>query len=137
MTRRRLPCLAALLALAAPPAMADGFGFRTPSGNIYCNGSVDGGDLSCTIVSRDTGSAPAGIACPAGNELHVDMLQTGAVRAGCGGPSGRPSAYTDVAEYGATAAFGRISCVSQRTGFECRNADGRGFLLSRAAQRIW
>ena len=133
----KTPFLAVLLAFAAPPLLADGFGFRTPSGNIYCNGSVGGGDLGCTIVNRDPGSAPAGLSCPGGNELHVDLLQTGAVRASCGGPAGRMSSYTDIADYGVSANFGRIACVSQTSGFQCTNGDGHGFFLSRASQRIY
>ena len=49
-----------LLAFAFTPlnAAADGFGFQTPSGNIYCNGWVsDGGAISCQIVNR-TGHPP-------------------------------------------------------------------------------
>ena len=41
------------LALTTGAVMADGFGFMTPSGNIYCNGFVSGGGaIDCTIVSR-------------------------------------------------------------------------------------
>lgn len=43
---------------------ADGFGFPTPSGNIYYNDWVrDGGAISCTIIEKG-GSAPSSqLAC--------------------------------------------------------------------------
>jgi hypothetical protein len=119
--------------------MADGFGFRTPTGNIYCNGSLEGGaELSCTIVNRESGSSPAAIGgCPAGHEVSVDLGERGPARATCGGPAGRLSVYSDVASYGATGTFGRIVCLSEQTGFSCRNADGRGFFLSRRSQQVF
>jgi len=127
-----------LLGLAVP-ALADGLGFRTPSGNIYCNGSLQGGaELTCLIINREPGSAPAGIGdCPAGRELSVHIDETGPVAAQCGRPSGRLSTYTDIADYGVTGRFGRITCLSQRSGFTCGNADGRGFTLSRRAQTLF
>ena len=126
--------LALPLALAAPPAAADGFGFRTPSGNIYCNGMTTTPEIACVIVERDPGSAP--IDCPAGRQLEVAMAERGRVTARCGGP-GRASTYTDVAAYGVTGRFGRIECRSEQTGFTCTNADGHGFSLSRRSQRVF
>lgn len=123
----------------AVPAAADGFGFRTPSGNIYCNGSLDGGaQVGCVIVNREAGSEPAGFGtCPAGREYSVGISETGRVSGGCGKASGRISSYTDIADYGVSASFGRINCTSERTGFTCRNVDGHGFFLSRRSQQIF
>jgi hypothetical protein len=131
-----------LLVLTLPmaaPAMADGFGFRTPSGNIYCNGSIEGGaELTCIIVNRDPGSSSAGFgACPAGREFRVDLQERGPVNGSCGGASGSLSSYTDVANYGVTGTFGRIQCLSEQSGFSCRNADGHGFFLSRRSQQVF
>ncbi|MEL7182526.1 MAG: DUF6636 domain-containing protein [Pseudomonadota bacterium] len=128
--------IAALLCVAGP-ASADGLGFRTPSANIYCNGSLQSGqgggaDLGCTIINHN--GRPG---CPAGRQFNVDMDERGSVRASCGPPSGRASRYSDVAQYGVTATFGRITCTSQKTGFSCTNADGHGFFLSRASQRVY
>lgn len=119
--------------------MADGFGFRTPSGNIYCNGSLDGGAiLNCVIENRNDGSAPPAVGnCPAGRKLLVDLSETGPAQAQCGGATGGMSTYTDVADYGVSASFGRIDCTSQSTGFTCRNAEGRGFTLSRGQQQLF
>lgn len=134
----RLSPVAAAVLLASP-VMADGFGFRTPTGNIYCNGSIEGGaELTCTIVNRDPGSSPPGFGnCPAGYEFIVDLQERGPPTGQCGRPSGGPSTYTDVANYGVTGTFGRIVCLSEQTGFSCRNADGHGLSLSRRSQRVF
>jgi hypothetical protein len=52
-------------------------------------------------------------------------------------PLSRSKAGFDRADYGVTGAFGDITCHSARTGFECRNAEGRGFFLSRARQSVF
>jgi hypothetical protein len=119
------------------PAMADGFGFRTPSGNIYCNGGLDGAHVDCVIVNREGGSAPPGYSCPAGREFEVGLEERGPARAGCGRVSGRKSSYTAIAEYGVTDRFGQITCRSERTGFSCQNVDGHGFFLSRRSQKVY
>ena len=125
--------------VSGTPLLADGFGFRTPSGNIYCNGAMQGGPyLDCTIINREGGSAPPGFGnCPAGRSFHVSIQQSGQVSAACGSRSGRLSTYTDVANYGVSASFGRISCLSQSTGFSCQNASGNGFFLSRRSQQLF
>lgn len=134
----RLLIVSIVAVCCAAPVLADGFGFRTPSGNIYCNGEALDPYLGCTIVNREAGSAPSGLgSCPAGRELNVEINETGSVRVECGRAAGRLSTYTDIANYGVSANFGRITCRSERTGFSCRNADGHGFTLSRRAQQVF
>ncbi|MEM9047525.1 MAG: DUF6636 domain-containing protein [Pseudomonadota bacterium] len=128
--------LGALMAWASS-ASADGFGFRTPSGNIFCNGSVDAGELSCSISVRNGPTPlPRPASCEAGWGHHFLLYQTGKVEMECG-RAPRKSTYSDVAEYGISARFGRITCRSERTGFECLNADGHGFFLSRKRQSVF
>ncbi|KMW59188.1 hypothetical protein AIOL_004169 [Candidatus Rhodobacter oscarellae] len=123
----------ALLSCLAGPALADGFGFRTPSANIFCNGSLQGGaQLYCTIINHNGSGG-----CASGRQFDMRMGERGRVQATCGRPSGKASRYTDIAEYGATGNFGRITCTSQTTGFTCTNADGHGFFLSRAKQLVF
>ena len=77
---------------AATGARADGYGFRTPSGNIYCNGSLAGGpqgssDISCSIVER--GGPPAWPDPGSGPGVwghHFDLGSTGPARVVCSGP---------------------------------------------------
>lgn len=119
-------------------AMADGFGFQTPSGNIYCNGQVGGGGgISCVIVER-TGklaqSKPGSCSGVWGHEYELEG--SGRASLSC---SSKPSRvdYTDIAPYGVSADFGDISCTSERTGFTCSNKSGHGFFLSRRKQTIF
>jgi hypothetical protein len=120
------------------PALADGYGFRTPSGNIYCNGSIEGGDISCTIVEIASGPARPRPASCRGNWGHTfSMDRRGPVRMECNDWALRKSTYTDVANYGVTGRFAEITCQSESTGLTCRNADGHGFMLSRRVQKIF
>ena len=133
MTRIIALCLFA----AATEASAEGYGFRTPTGNIYCNGSMEAGEISCSIVERSGPSAmPDTGACSAFWGHHFQLDRTGPARIVCG-PAPRKSTYTDIAPYGVSASFAEISCRSESTGFQCTNADGSGFFLSRREQRVW
>lgn len=132
--------LVALLAAAAAPALADIFPIRTPSGNIGCSAGVGDGtassDIICEIVERSgPPAAPRPGGC-AGAWGHIFWLkERGPVQMQCGPARGRPGG--DVAEYGQTGRFGAITCLSGREGFECRNADGHGFFLSRKRQSVF
>ncbi|MBO6510199.1 MAG: hypothetical protein JJ979_17255 [Roseibium sp.] len=125
------------LFLMLSPAHADGFGFMTPSGNIYCNGQVSGGgQLSCTIIERSgQPAAPRPTNCQGtwGHEFKLDG--NGPLELICGNPPERVN-YSDIANYGVAAEFGNISCNSLKTGFTCSNADGNGFFLSRRTQSV-
>jgi len=129
--------LAFLLITTATQVSAEGYGFRTPSGNIYCNGSVEGSEIGCSIVERNGPPAQADTgACPGVWGHHIQLGPTGPAIVVCGGAP-RKSTYTDVASYGVSASFGEISCRSEKTGLQCTNAAGHGFLLSRQNQRVW
>jgi hypothetical protein len=119
-------------------AHADGFGFMTPSTNIYCNGAVSGGgELFCTIINR---SGPTPLPKPQscngvwGHEFS--LKGHGRAMMICG-PRPQPVDYSDIAEYGVSANFGDVTCHSERTGFTCTNADGHGFFLSRRKQLVF
>lgn len=127
--------------LATPMAQADVFPFSTPSRNIDCSVGQDevSADIFCTIHERNGPPAlprPATCLAPWGH--HFTLLERGPVQMGCGGPGARNTAsYVEIAPYGQTGQFGLITCLSQKTGFECRNADGHGFFLSRARQSVF
>ncbi|WP_422370649.1 DUF6636 domain-containing protein [Hoeflea sp.] len=130
---------AATVAICLPNAAgADGYGFMTPSGNIYCNGAIDGGGyISCTIVARKGGPAmpkPASCSGVWGHEFELDA--TGPARLACGGQPEKVD-YGDIAEYGLTGDFGAITCKSEKTGLTCRNRSGHGFFLSRGEQSMF
>ncbi len=136
-------CITAALSLAMlvwipTSSSADGYGFMTPSGNILCNGSIDGSDIACTIVER---SGPLPQPKPRdctgywGHEIQLD--RNGPARLACAPRAPRRANYSDIAPYGVGARFGQIFCQSERTGLTCRNADGHGFFLSRRQQRLF
>lgn len=127
----------ALLLTCATAARADGYGFRTPSGNIYCNGSTEVSEITCAIVDRSgTPAAPDTGECPDVWGHRITLDRTGPARIVCGPPP-RKSSYTDVAPYGVTGRFADITCLSEETGLQCTNRTGNGFFLSRRAQQIW
>lgn len=124
--------------LLATSAQADGYGFRTPSGNIYCNGSLDGGDISCTIAERSSGPVLPRPGWCNGYWGHTFTLNRyGPVQMECNQAAPRKSSYTDVAPYGETGHFAEITCQSERSGLTCRNAEGHGFMLSRRVQQLF
>lgn len=129
--------LTACLTLIASGASAEGYGFRTPSANIYCNGSIDAGEIGCSIVVRHGPPAqpdPGGCSAVWGH--HVQLDRTGPARVVCG-PVPRKSSYSDVAPYGVTGDFGAIVCRSERSGLSCTNTTGNGFFLSRRRQEVY
>lgn len=117
-------------------AQADGFGFMTPSGNIYCNGAVTIGGLDCVIVNRQ--GPPALPRPPSCNQYwghEFSIKDTGRVEMRCGPRPSSPG-YTDIAPYGVSGQFGSVNCLSEKTGFSCTNASGNGFFLSRRSQYL-
>lgn len=140
--KRHVFRMACILSVAcASSASADVTPFKTPSGNIECGiGQGEGPpDLQCNIFER---SGPPALPKPAscsGPWGHVFvLLARGPVQMECRDP-GRPSTATgiDVAPYGVSADWGGIQCKSSAEGFQCSNADGHGFFLSRARQSVF
>ncbi|MCT4559483.1 MAG: hypothetical protein N4A61_15655 [Pelagimonas sp.] len=133
--------LGAVMICLATTAGADGFGFQTPSGNIYCNGHITGGGgISCVIVNRSGAlAAPRPGSCSGvwGHDFNLDAR--GPASLSCNTWPGHPKTvgYTNIAPYGETSQFGDITCQSERTGLTCRNKSGHGFFLSRKKQRVF
>lgn len=127
-----------LLLLAPSHGWADGFGFETPSGNIYCNGHISGGGgIYCEIVERH--GPPASPRPPSCHQSwgHSFALEgSGQARLTCG-PKPSRVGYSEIAAYGQSGNFGDITCYSERTGFTCENRSGHGFFLSRRTQEIF
>lgn len=139
MRKFRMWFYAGLCLLTMPSsAAADGYGFMTPSGNIYCNGAVEVSDISCTIVERsDPPAQPRPGSC-AGTWGHTFSLKaSGQATLSCDDAPPRRVEYTDIAPYGVTAEFGDITCRSESTGLTCRNRSGHGFSLSRRTQKLF
>lgn len=131
-----IPTLLCLLILPTG-ALADGYGFMTPSGNIHCNGAVEVSEITCTIVERSGPPAQPRPASCGGTWGHrVDLKATGPATLACAAPPRRVQ-YTDIAPYGVTGSFGDITCQSESTGLTCRNRSGNGFTLSRGLQSVF
>ena len=133
-----------LFTLIAGPAAADVFIFETPSGNIVCSVGLEENyaDIACGIVEKSGAPPqPRPADCSKSWGHSFFLRERGPVEMQC---VERPTrlrdeniAYIDQAPYGETGTFGEITCRSERTGFERRNADGRGIFLSRRAQRVF
>lgn len=127
------------LFLLARPALADVIQFETPSGNIQCSVGLgaDFSDISCDIIDRSGPPAlPRPDSCTGTWGHRFTMLETGPVQVECTAP---PQALRipEKAPYGVAGTWGDISCLSETTGLTCRNADGRGFFLSRQSQLVF
>ena len=124
-----------ILYLFAAPAKADVWSFSTPSGNIECwvGAEISLADITCTIFQR-TAHMEQFPACPLHRGISAFMNNRGGVQVTCIPVSERPSGRHQIVGYGQTNGAGGITCYSSRQGLDCRNEDGHGFFLSRAAQ---
>ena len=98
------------------------FGFRTPSGNIVCNGGA--ASVACVVFS-------ASPTC----QKTWSLRSTGRATFRCV----YANIGTDVSAlaYGRSISRGGIRCVSRRTGLTCTNRSRHGFFLSRGLQRTF
>ena len=131
--------VAMLPLLASTPAFADDyFGFRSPTGNIHCAMyTFDGrAEARCDLRSY----TPSYTKRPAGCEQDWGMaFGVGSAGKGellCVGDTvqdpGNP-----VLPYGEAVSLGGISCVSSKTGMTCTNAEGHGFSVAKAKQKLF
>lgn len=136
MTLRILPILACL---AAIPAAADVWTFESPSENIQCVVTINGGrsELACTIYQRrGRPAAPKPANCTADWGHSFELSETGKPRMVCE-PIRRGLDSGLQADHGTTGKFGGFACKSTRKGLDCRNRDGHGFFLSDTRQRLF
>ncbi|MBC3191601.1 hypothetical protein H7X46_11055 [Pseudonocardia sp. C8] len=128
--------------VAAPPDLVAGtraadpatFGatpsFTSPTGNIACR--IDDGAARCDVEDRTW--TPRGASGCAEAGLVVDGAAR--ARATCDGTPARPGGTA--LRYGTHVTHGDLTCVSRRSGVECRDArSGHGFVASRASYRLY
>ncbi len=127
------------LCLAAFPALADDYvAFRSPTGNIHCAMYTwaGGAEARCDVLELTPSyrKRPAGCDLDWGHSFAVGATGKGVLA--CVGDSvqdpGNP-----VLPYGQAVSLGGISCVSAKTGMTCTNAEGHGFSVARAKQRLF
>lgn len=116
---------------ADPAAFGSPASFTSPTGNISCRitGGAGDGAVRCDVTARTWSAGD----CP--DAALVTGGPAGA-RTECGGaPVGSGAAVLD---YGTHLTEGDVTCVSSRTGVECRDArTGAGFTAARAAYRLY
>lgn len=125
-----------VLALLAGPAAAEFF--RTPSGNVHCYGQGgQDGFVDCEVLETTVGPL---LARPRDCEMdwgrRFSVAAFGPAGLVCAGDTLR-DASSPVLPYGSTLSFGAVACTSRETGLQCRNAEGHGFALARAAQQLF
>lgn len=140
MTRDSLKVVAVSFALilAGPAAADDHLRFQSPTGNIHCAmHSFDGtSEARCDLRQY----MPSCTRCPAGCDPDRGMAfavgATGKRVLACVGDMvqdrGNP-----VLPCGEAVSLGGTSCVSTKTGMTCANAEGNGFGVRKARQKLF
>jgi hypothetical protein len=127
-----------VLALVAGPAVADEFlFFKSPSGNIGCmlmTGAWNGARCDIFELTMSYPIPPADCDLDWGHAFEVPAFgRAGAV---CAGDTvADPGAF--VLGYGKEVTLGGVTCTSASSGMSCVNAQGHGFSLARARQRLY
>jgi hypothetical protein len=126
------------LALWGAPALAEYTSWQSPTGNIHCAIYADQGGASarCDLIDLTPSyrSPPPGCDLDWGSSFAVDSRGAGYLA--CVGDT-VIDRYNPVLPYGQAVSMGGISCVSAKTGMTCTNADGHGFSVARAKQRLY
>lgn len=139
---QRLLMLAAMASLLVSAGVSTAMaqdGFRSPTGNIHCQFFTSDGEsvLRCDLrqISKQSIPRPADCELDFGRAFEISTRAT----------RGTPLCYGDTVQdnrlpmlaYDQTWRRGDLVCVAQRTGVTCKNADGHGFMLSQALQRVF
>ncbi len=134
----KLSAFFALLVVAGPAFADDYLGFQSPTGNIHCAMYIFDGSAEARCDLRDY--VPSYTKRPAGCDLDWGMaFAVGASGKGvlaCVGDTVQDPGNA-VLPYGEAVSLGGISCVSAKTGMTCTNADGHGFSVAKAKQRVY
>lgn len=125
--------------LLATPALADDYvGFRSPTGNIHCAIYTWGGgtEARCDLAELTPSytKRPKGCDLDWGHSFAVGA--SGKAVLACVGDTVRDP-RNPVLPYGQAVSLGGISCVSAKTGMTCTNAEGHGFSVAKARQKLF
>jgi hypothetical protein len=127
------------LALLATPALADDFiYFHTPSDNIHCvlmAGDFAGARCDMLALTQSFPKRPDDCDLDWGDAFEVEP----------GDRQGHVLCHGDTVinpesmelGYGASASLGDVTCLSERSGMTCTNAEGHGFSISRSRQKLF
>jgi hypothetical protein len=129
-------CLA--FGVAGPAQAGDFITFQSPTGNIHCLMDAEGAyayvrcDLRELVPSYTR--APADCDLDWGSSFAVEDQGKGYLA--CVGDTVQDR-RNPVLPYGEAMSWGGISCVSAKTGVTCTNADGHGFSVAKAKQKLF
>lgn len=133
-----MKALACLLLLAGPALADDYFAFQSPTGNIHCMIATwaGGAEARCDLreLRQTYRQRPAGCDLDWGSSFRVGAR--GAAGLTCHGDT-VIDRRNPVLPYGQAVSLGGISCVSAQTGMTCTNAEGHGFSVARAQQKLF
>ena len=114
-------------------------GFRSPTGNIHCQFFNSDGEavIRCDLRQVSNRSMPRPRDCEQdfGQAFEISTRATRGMPL-CSGDTVQDNRLPVLA-YDQSWKRGGLVCVSERAGVTCRNADGHGFVVSRAAQRVF
>lgn len=134
----KLSALIAGLMLAGPALADDYVGFQSPTGNIHCAlySWASGAEARCDLreLTPTYRKRPAGCDLDWGSSFHVGAR--GAAGLTCHGDT-VIDRRNPVLPYGDAVSLGGISCVSAQTGMTCTNAEGHGFTVAKAKQKLF
>lgn len=125
--------------LSAAPAWAGDFiDFQSPTGNIHCMMDPEGeyAYVRCDLRELTPSYTRAPADCDLDWGFAFGVEDKGEAYLICAGDTvqnpGNP-----VLPYGEAISAGGISCVSAKTGITCTNAEGHGFSVAKAKQRLF
>jgi hypothetical protein len=133
----------AVFVMVANPLHVSGqtlLGFKTPSSNIFCMLDDDNAgvaSLRCDITQMTSAPLRKPRDCPLdwGDAFFIAKNGTVGVLV-CHGDTVADDRMP-VLPYGAVWKQAEFTCTSQTDGLTCVNAEGHGFALSRAVQRVF
>ncbi len=134
----KLSAFCAVLVFGGPAFADDYIGFQSPTGNIHCAMYIFDGSAEARCDLRDYVQSytqrPAGCDLDWGMAFAVGASGRGVLA--CVGDTVQAPGNA-VLPYGEAVSLGGISCVSAKTGMTCTNADGHGFSVAKAKQKLF
>jgi hypothetical protein len=127
-----------MMCLAGPAAAQDVVFFQSPTGNIHC-AIITGDDAGVRCDMRSLTptyrTPPPDCDLDWGSSFEIGAQDRKGALACVGDTVQTPDSL--VLGYGKAISLGGFVCSSEKTGMTCTNAQGHGFTLSKAKQRLF
>jgi hypothetical protein len=131
--------IALAVGLAASAVQAQDYvGFRSPTGNIHCSLYTweEGTEARCDLRELTPSYKKFPGTCELDWGASFGVMSGGKGYLVCAGDTVMDPA-NPVLGYGQAVSLGGISCVSAKTGITCTNAEGHGFSVAKAKQKLF